>query len=318
MDVILGIETGGTKVQAVLGLPDGTIIHRWRTKVDRARGSEGILEALKKEYPVLESKAAEMGCSIVKVGWGFGGPVVTSEGLALGNPLISGWSDFPLADYFNNITHLPVYIFNDTNAATWAEYCLGAGRGTEVFFYTNIGTGIGGGIVEHGRLYDGCGYGAVEFGQTYIGNPWDNDSFFRCERVENICSGTAMEDRLHAADIPDSSLLWELCGGDKNRIDCRMLGAAVHSGDEFATDFFDKTVHVLSIGLSNIISCFSPQKLAIGGGVSLIGSPLMERLNRYTKDYVFFNSVDKYQIVPCELGEDVVVVGSLLLAGEMP
>lgn len=316
MDLILAVETGGTKLQLALGLSDGTILHRYRTVVMREKGGRGILDVVEGALPHMRQKAAELGGRICRIGWGFGGPVITAERRAIGSALVPGWSGFNLGEYAEARTGLPTYVFNDANAATWGEYCCGAGRNTNIFFYTNIGSGVGGGTVLYGKLYDGQGYGATEFGQTWVGNPWGDDNY-HSEKVENLCSGVAIEERMHRMDIPGDSMLWRLCSGDQQRLDCRMLGEAVKAGDPFATQLFDDIAHVLSIGLSNIISCFSPEKLAIGGGVSLIGEPLISRLREYTKDYVFFNSTDRFEIVQNELGEDVVLVGALLLAGQM-
>ena len=94
-----------------------------------------------------------------------------------------------------------------------------------------------------------------------------------------------------------------------------MLGQAVKAGDAFANSFLDTVTRAFAIGLSNIVSCLSPQRLAIGGGVSLIGEPLLGRVRTYIQEFTFFSSDGKYEVVPSELGEDVVLVGALLLAG---
>lgn len=314
MKAVIGVETGGTKLQFALGYDDGTILFRHRMQVGESKNSRVILEAVKEGIPTVANKAKEMGLNVEKIGWGFGGPVISGKGIAIGNPFVSGWDMFPLAKYIEDHYNIPTYVFNDTNAAAWGEYCRGAGRGTDIFFYTNIGTGIGGGIVIDGKLYDGQGRGAAEFGQHWIGDPWGGTSY-GSEKLENICSGTAMEERLHTLPIPADSLLMQLCGGDQRRLNCRMLGEAVVQNDPFAVDFFDRMMQILSMGLANVISFYSPQKLAIGGGVSLIGDPVISRLRKYTQQYTFINATDTFEVVPNELGEDVVLVGAMLLAG---
>lgn len=314
MKTVIGVETGGTKLQFALGYDDGTILFRHRVPVGESKNSRNILEAVKVGIPTVVNKAREMGLTVEKIGWGFGGPVITAKGIAIGNPIVSGWDMFPLAKHIEDNYGIPTAIFNDTNAAAWGEYCCGAGRGTDIFFYTNIGTGIGGGVVIDGKLYDGQGRGAAEFGQHWIGDPWGGNPY-GSEKLENICSGTAMEERMRAMPIPADSLLMQLCGGDQRKLDCRMLGQAVVQEDPFAVDFFDRMMQILSMGLANVVSFFSPQKLAIGGGVSLIGDPVISRLRKYIHQYTFINSPGTYEVVPNELGEDVVLVGAMLLAG---
>ena len=60
-------------------------------------------------------------------------------------------------------------------------------------------------------------------------------------------------------------------------------------------------------------SLFSPECIAIGGGVSLIGDPLIERLRKFTEPYVFVSDIGKYHIEKSHLDETIVLVGTLLL-----
>ena len=151
-DLFLAVETGGTKLQFVLGDAQGCIVQRSRLSVARERGFQGILEAVTAQVPLFSAAAAQNGARIAHIGVGFGGPVDARSGCVLGSMQISGWSDFPLKTYLEEKTGLPVRVYNDTDAATWGEYRLGAGRGTRNFFYTNIGSGVGGVALLSGPL----------------------------------------------------------------------------------------------------------------------------------------------------------------------
>ena len=132
-DLFLAVETGGTKLQFVLGDAQGCIVQRSRLSVARERGFQGILEAVTAQVPLFSAAAAQNGARIAHIGVGFGGPVDARSGCVLGSMQISGWSDFPLKTYLEEKTGLPVRVYNDTDAATWGEYRLGAGRGTRNF-----------------------------------------------------------------------------------------------------------------------------------------------------------------------------------------
>ncbi|MCC6697062.1 MAG: ROK family protein, partial [Candidatus Hydrogenedentes bacterium] len=54
--------------------------------------------------------------------------------------------------------------------------------------------------------------------------------------------------------------------------------------------------------------------IAMGGGVSLMGDVLLKPLRKHVDAIVFGPYRNRYSIVPCALGEDVVLVGALLLA----
>ena len=105
---ILAIETGGTKIQLVLGSDKGEIFYRYRTCVEREKGFEGILDRVTEALPSLIKKAAELGGTICRIGIGFGGPVQTSTGTAIWSAQIDGWGNFPVAQYFEEKTGIPV------------------------------------------------------------------------------------------------------------------------------------------------------------------------------------------------------------------
>jgi glucokinase len=165
-----------------------------------------------------------------------------------------------------------------------------------------------------GSLYDGQGYGAGEFGQTYVPN-WTSPNRGAEERLENLCSGWAIERRLRSArGIPPSSLLLKLCEGDQGRIDCSLLYQAALSGDEYSLSEIRQVGRSIGIALSNVLSLINPERIAIGGGVSNMGELLFEPIRQSAREHEFVSSVGHYEIVPCELKESIVLVGAILLA----
>ena len=88
---------------------------------------------------------------------GFGGIIESATGRILTSVQVKGWKDCMLRDWFQGAFGLPTVILNDTVAGGYGEYMRGSGKGTRVFFYTNIGSGIGGCLIIDGTCYDGLG-----------------------------------------------------------------------------------------------------------------------------------------------------------------
>ena len=63
---------------------------------------------------------------------------------------------------------LPVFLINDVRAFTVAELEIGAAKGVQTALCYAIGTGIGGGIVAHGRVNMGLGGAGGELGHMIV------------------------------------------------------------------------------------------------------------------------------------------------------
>ena len=311
--LIVGLESGGTKLQAALGRPDGEILACRRGTVP-AGTAAAILEWFEREVPEVLKEAPSHGGEVKRIGVGFGGPVDSVTGTALTSHQVEGWSGFALKPWFEERFGIETRVFNDSNAAGWAEYCLGAGRGTRHFMYSNIGSGIGGALIIDGRLHDGQGRGASEIGHTYVSD-WLFQPSGSPRKLEDLCSGWAIERRARAGDDPaPDTPLGKRCHGHAGEITCAMLGEAAAEGDARAREEIDNIAQTIGLALSNAVTLFHPERIALGGGVSLMGDVLLEPIRRWANHYVFGPFRDRFEIVPCQLGESVVIVGSILLA----
>jgi glucokinase len=312
--VYIGVEIGGTKLQLAPGTPSGEIGAVLQGRVAAEDGAAGILGWLKANLPRVLEQAERSGRRPAAIGCGFGGPIDSSSGRILKSNQIRGWDDFALKEWLEKEFGLPAVVANDSNAAAWGEYRRGSGRGTRHFFYTNIGSGIGGGLIIDGALYDGQGFGAGELGHTWVPD-WTAPGPGATEKLENLCSGWAIEKRLRSTpDIPTSSLLREYCAGDTGRIDCRMLARAAGAGDPYALKELNQIGRTFGLALANVLCLFSPQRIAIGGGVSHMGELLFEPIRRSVREHEFVGNAGRYEIVPCELCDEIVLAGAVLLA----
>ncbi|MDY6873403.1 MAG: ROK family protein [Chloroflexota bacterium] len=316
-EMILGVEIGGTKQQLALGTTEGEILALRRGHVDPELGADGIRYWLKENIPdFIEEQKEDKGFAAPKaIGCGFGGPINSLKGRVLRSFQIEGWLDFPIQDWFEATFELPAIVDNDSNAAAWAEYVRGFGRGTQNFFYTNIGSGVGGGFVFDGRLYDGQGYGAGELGHT-LAPDFTATASGAVEKVENLCSGWSVEQRLHTPGyIPETSALFRPVAGELAAISTRDLGEAARAGDNFALTEIGWVARTFGIALVNVLSLTNVERIAIGGGVANLGDVLIDPIRETVEKRVFASSQGHYEIRACELGEEIVLVGALLRAG---
>jgi len=296
MTLAVGIEIGGTKLQAGIGLRDGRLIALVRRAVDPAQGGAGIREQIPS---LIEEAVAKAGCSpkdLAGLGVGFGGPVDMKRGRILLSHQIEGWSDFPLRDWLQKKVEVPVVLQNDAKTAALAEATLGAGQGKKRIFYITVGSGVGGGLVIDGAPDVGQGLGAGEIGHTWVPDP---DSG-KPDKLEHVASG------------------WSIGKRGSRRLGREVSGAEVAAlaakGDATAKRTVEESAEALAVGIGNVLALLHPERFIVGGGVSLMGDlwwgPLKKAL---VERFAFPPFAQSYEVVPSALGEEVVVIGAVLL-----
>ncbi|MBI1842038.1 MAG: ROK family protein [Verrucomicrobia bacterium] len=301
---VMGIEIGGTKLQVVVGSPDGKVVDRHRANVDVKAGGAGIRAQIERCLPELMR-----GRDVAAVGIGFGGPVDYQTGRIARSHQIEGWSEFPLGEWMRSLCGKPVAVDNDANVATLAEAIVGAGRNANPVFYVTLGSGVGGGLVVNGSVYHGRKPGESEIGHLRL----NREGVI----VEQRCSGWAVDRwiRQLVAENPESLLARKV--GATRSGEARYLAAAIQEGDALAFSILEQTCEDLAFALSHVAHLVHPQRIVLGGGLSLVGEPfragVAQALPRFLMD-VFHPGPE---IVLAGLSEDAVPVGALLMAGRL-
>ena len=302
----LAVEIGGTKQQLCIGTADGTILKSRSVRL----GDVSAVEILSWLELNIRQLLDEYSCS--GIGVGFGGPLETAAGRVLSSLQVPGWLDFALKDWFTERFPIPVFIANDTFTGGLGELYAGAGQGCDRLFYTNIGTGIGGGLYLDGKGYDGCGFGAPYLGNTLVPD-WTASQPGACTRMELLCSGRSIARRLSTPGyVPTDSVLSSM-GPVLSAVE---LGEAVSKGDRFAGEELDRIVESFSIALTNLLAITGVTRIVIGGGVAKLGDMLFDRICARCAALDFIANHDRYEIVPSQLLDNAVPVGALLLAAK--
>jgi glucokinase len=317
---LLGIEIGGTKLQLGLGRADGSLRAIERLRVDPARGASAILDQILAAFHALLERSGLAPDAIQGVGVGFGGPVDVAGGRVQTSYQVAGWTSFPLVPWLRE--HLGIaaaVVHNDADTAGLAEARFGAGIGCSPLLYLTIGSGIGGALIIDGQIYRGAGLGAAEIGHMEIPDMARPDAPFL--QLEQIASGwgIARQAREQAERILEQGgsdwIVLQRAKGDPRSITAELVAQAAREGDEWAERILERSRQALAFALRQAIVLLAPQRIILGGGVSLIGETLwFEPVRRLVDASVFASFRRSYDIVPAALGEEVVVHGALALA----
>ncbi|MDD4268301.1 MAG: ROK family protein [Thermoguttaceae bacterium] len=308
----LGIEIGGTKLQlAVAAEGAGRLDDLVRLDVAPDLGAERIRQRIAAAGRRLIAEHP-----VEAIGVGFGGPVDAAAGRSITSHQVAGWENFPLVQWCQETLGPPTVLVNDSDAAGLAEARFGAGQGSRVVFYSNVGSGIGGALVIDGTLYPGGGGVAAELGHLRPGL----DCRSARQTVESLASGWGMADaaRRQVAQNPQTSAAIDLlrrCEGAPRRLTAKILAEAAEEGNALAASAFHHACQVYGWALAQMITLLAPNVVVLGGGVSLVGEKrFLDPLRAHVDRYVFPPLRESFALRLAALGEQVVLHGAIALA----
>ena len=159
----VGVDIGGTKVVAGVVTHEGEIVDQVRRDTpDRSKSPQVVEDTIVDAVLDLATRH-----DVHAVGIGAAGFIDADRANVLFAPHLS-WRNEPLRDAISSRLRLPVVVENDANAAVWAEWRFGAGRGESHLVCVNLGTGIGGAMIVNGALQRGRFGVAGEYGHMQV------------------------------------------------------------------------------------------------------------------------------------------------------
>lgn len=312
----VGIDLGGTNIAAgVVDDKTNCIIGRANVKTDLPRSAEKIADSIAEVARLATEDAGVSFSEIASIGIGTPGAVNADGVVEFSSNL--GFDDTPLKMMVFERTGKNIFIENDANCAAIGEQLAGCGDGVENFIAVTLGTGVGGGIVINNRLLTGINGAAGEIGHIVIRQDGIACPCGRHGCFEQYASATALIRRAKDAltvDREHNSKMWDLIGGDADKVDGKVVFDSAHAGDEIALKVIDEYLEYLACGVANLINIFQPEIICIGGGISKQGDyiikPLVEKVERerYTK-----HSKVQTKICAAILGNDAGIIGAALL-----
>lgn len=262
---VIAIDLGGTRVRAAL-FEGHHILGRAVARTDIAGGPKAVMDQI--EHLAAQACAGEGRYAIRGIGICSAGPLDAEAGVILGIPTIPGWEDFPIVDELSARMGHRVLLENDAIAATFGEWRLGAGRGLSHMAYVTVSTGIGGGAVVDGRLIHGNKGMAGHFGHIRLAQEGPRCACGTIGCFEALASGTALGGRARkaAGEFPGTYLAEAAKRGSVEASDV-IEGARV--GDLVCLSLVREEARFLGQGLTGIVHALSPQRVVMGGGLSL-------------------------------------------------
>ena len=285
--ILFGIDLGGTKIE-ILAL-DESGRERLRKRVATPAGDyAATVAAITALVHDAERELGETG----SVGIATPGAVSRLTG-RIKNANSTCLNGQPLVDDLQRVLQREIRIENDANCFALSEATDGAAAGAAVVFGVILGTGVGGGIVVHGRTLVGANAIAGEWGHNPL--PWPADD----ERPGNACyCGRAgcIETWLSGPGLAQN--FFQL---DGRRLDAAAIAQAAAGGDARAEVAMAAYEERLAKSLASVINLLDPNVIVLGGGLSNLARLYRNVPLRWGR-YLFSDAVVT-QLVPPRYGD---------------
>ena len=245
MKKALAFDIGGTKIYSSIIDETGKIVSEI-DKFHTPKSIQGILDILKGQIAKFEKEVDVIAISTAGA--------VNNENTAVngstGN-LVSGYASIN----FQELSKKRVFLENDANSAAWAEYRIGASKGTNISVMITLGTGVGGGIIVNNKLLKGKSGAAGEMHFKMYPDKRRRCTCGSWDCFEAYASGTALKvDAEEMLNNPDVTT-YDVMDG-------------VKSGDEKMIEIFNRWINDITIGVNGLVNLFDPDCIVLSGSMA--------------------------------------------------
>ena len=293
----LGLDLGGTYIKWTVlerERDEWRILGKGRADTPSTKGADAVVWRL----AGVGDEAISSWPGVATVGIGVPGSYDPATGATRSLTNIPGdWDGRPVASVVGAAFGLHAFLINDARAFGLAELRMGAGRGASSMVGITLGTGVGGVIAIDGKIHYGHDGSAGEMGHQVVepdgpecscGGRGCLEIFVGAARIESACQAASVEEAVIRARAGDPEAI-----------------AALSSAGRY-----------LGIGIANMVSVLTPDRIVIGGGVGESLDVFIDTIWKELRDRVHLTPLDQVEIVPAQLGVWAGAIGAAIHGAE--
>ncbi|MFD3486649.1 ROK family protein [Streptomyces sp. NPDC058665] len=298
---VAGVDLGASHCRVALMDIGGTTLAIQEDPLSIGDGPDSVLRHVERTLHTLLEKAGREPRTLRSIGVGVPGPVEFSTGRPVDPPIMPGWHQYPIPEFFASRFGARALVDNDVNVMALAEQRR-AFPGTRFLLYIKVGTGIGCGIVADGRLHRGAQGSAGDIGHIKVG---EQEDACRCGNfgcLEAVAGGASIAARLAGLGLDAAS------GSDVVRL--------VKSGNRDALRMVREAGRAVGEVLAGLVNFFNPDTVVLGGALAAVHDQLLAGVREavYRRSHPLATQV--LRIEPSRTGENAAAVGAGILAIE--
>jgi glucokinase len=306
----LGIDLGGTNIKSGVVDDLGKPLSFVHIETEAERGPEVGLDRLEEVARRAVQASGLSWDDIAAVGLGSPGTMDIKAGLLLDPPNLPGWVNWPIRQKLAERLGKPTVLQNDANAAAYGEYWVGAGRDEESLVLFTLGTGIGCGIIDHGRIIEGRHSHGAECGHIII--QMENARQCSCGKyghLEAYASATSLVKRAHEALEHEQSTPLRRALAEK-RLTSQAISEAAEAGDTLARRLLRETARYLAVGAVSLMHTIDPDLILFGGGMIAAGPTFLDAIRSDIRAMALPIPADKTRVEYAALGGEAGLIGA--------
>ncbi|MFJ1916890.1 ROK family protein [Streptomyces sp. NPDC088147] len=299
--LVAGVDLGASHCAVALTDIGGAMLAAHQEPLSIADGPESVLRRVERALQALLKETGQDPRTLRAIGVGVPGPVEFSTGRPIDPPIMPGWHQYPIPEFFASRFGVRALVDNDVNVMALAEQRR-AFPDTRYLLYIKVGTGIGCGIVADGRLHRGAQGSAGDIGHIRVGDQGDACRCGNTGCLEAVAGGAALAARLAGLGLDAAS------GSDVVRL--------VASGNRDAVRMVREAGRAVGEVLSGLVNFFNPDTVVLGGALAAVHDQLLAGVREavYRRSHPLATRV--LRIEPSRTGENAAVIGAGILATE--
>ena len=313
-----GFDLGGTKMQATIFAPGFKPVGSKRRKTKECKGPRAGIQGIARLIEEALQEADVPKRRLGGIGVGCPGVLDLDRGVILHAPNL-GWRNVPLARELQKVFGCAVFLANDVDAGTYAEFKFGAGQGARCLLGVFPGTGIGGGCVYEGRLLRGRVSSCMEFGHLHMLTKGRLCGCGRWGCLETVAGRLAISaEAASAAYRGQAPYLMEHAGTDLAAIRSRVLAEAIEHGDTAVEEIVRRAAKYLGVAVASVVNLLAPDVVVLGGGrIDALPQPFLQEVREAVKQQAM-RPYRGAKVVAAKFSDDATVLGAAALAADAP
>ena len=288
--IIIGVDVGGTKIQAGAIDPVGKVLFDPVTVETGGNDeSEKIFARITDSIDKIIKNPLLKPADIIGIGMGVTGPLDTASGTILECPQLPTMHFYPLKAKIYEKFRIPVFMDNDANALLLGESIWGAGKDHRTTLGFTLGTGLGCAIVINKKLFTGV--------NGMAGEIWPSP--YKDGTIEDIVSGNGI-----------SSTYLRLSNKLKT---AREISQLAISGDSDAIETWNIFGGALAFSMAWGINMVDPGIVILGGSIANSIDLFYDSMNNALRKFICPVPADKTKVVKAALGDRAGFIGAAAL-----